>query len=161
MKRRLQHDMIEQFHLCKHTPTQIQRPEKKCHKTFQGVAGLAVLSLFFFLCTDLFYFSTTSKITWWSKENNKIWLIFTNKKIQNGRCLSIGPRVQGGGKEIIIITPPDTVLHYLIYTSALSELRTIISPILQIRKPRFREVSKLRRGGWGSKTALSLENSSC
>lgn len=53
------------------------------------------------------------------------------------------------------------MLHYLIYTSALSELRTIISPILQIRKPRFREVSKLRRGGWGSKTALSLENSSC
>ena len=35
------------------------------------------------------------------------------------------------------------MLHCLIYTSALSKLRTIISPILQIRKPRFREVSKL------------------
>ena len=72
----------------------------------------------------------------------------------------LAPEFREEGKNNNYTTGHCVTLSHL-HLRALSELRTIISPILQIRKPRFREVSKLGRDGWGSKTALSLENSSC
>lgn len=56
---------------------------------------------------------------------------------------------------------PDTLCYTVSFTPLLSEVGNVISPILQIRKPRLREVSKLGTVGRGGKTSLSLENSFC
>lgn len=61
-------------------------------------------------------------------ENNKILLIFTNKKRQNVHDLPTGPKVWGQGKERIITRTPDTLCYTVICTLLLSEISTLLAP---------------------------------